>query len=156
MVASLESRPAALQIILATSARFPVNTARHNFNSQAVSTSAARKANVVRPIVNDVRPRPIFNKTHSPIRRPFNRTTAPKTDFSNQKVNTAGDKAVSVVGGIRETAVKTSAGCNWRSKRHYWNKFSKYNGGSNSRKCVNFEDPLGRPKSKMAWVPKRN
>ncbi|GJX91626.1 ribonuclease H-like domain-containing protein [Tanacetum coccineum] len=129
---------------------FPVNTARHNFNSQAVSTSAARKANDVRPIVNDVRPRPIFNKTHSPIRRPFNRTTAPKTNFSNQKVNIVGDKVVSVVRGIRETAVKTLAGCNWRSKSHYWNKFSNYNGGSNSRKCVNFEDPLGRPKSKIA------
>ncbi|GJS80514.1 putative ribonuclease H-like domain-containing protein [Tanacetum coccineum] len=131
--------------VLIRTGRFPVNTARHNFNSQAVSTSAARKANVVRPIVNDVRPRPIFNKTHSPIRRPFNRTTAPKTDFSNQKVNTAGDKAVSVVGGIRETAVKTSAGCNWRSKRHYWNKFSKYNGGSNSRKC---DDPQQTLKGK--------
>ncbi|GKC13064.1 hypothetical protein Tco_1009846 [Tanacetum coccineum] len=83
---------------------FPVNTARHNFNSQAVSTSAARKTNVVRPIVNDVRPRPIFNKTRSPIRRPFNRTTTPETNFSNQKVNTAGDKAVSTVEGIRETA----------------------------------------------------
>ncbi|GKB16273.1 ribonuclease H-like domain-containing protein [Tanacetum coccineum] len=78
--------------VLIRTGRFPVNTARHNFNSQAVSTSAARKANVVRPIVNDVRPRPIFNKTHSPIRRPFNRTTAPKTDFSNQKVNTASSK----------------------------------------------------------------
>ncbi|GJS92694.1 hypothetical protein Tco_0799662 [Tanacetum coccineum] len=29
-----------------------------------------------------------------------------KTDFSNQKVNTVGDKAVSAIGGIRETAVK--------------------------------------------------
>ncbi|GJY40180.1 putative ribonuclease H-like domain-containing protein [Tanacetum coccineum] len=105
--------------VLIRTGRFPVNTARHNFNSQAVSTSAARKANVVLPIVNDVRPRPIFNKTHSPIKRPFNRTTSPKTDFSNQKVNTARDKAVSAIGGIRETAVKTSAGCNWRSKRHY-------------------------------------
>ncbi|GJW25074.1 putative ribonuclease H-like domain-containing protein [Tanacetum coccineum] len=131
--------------VLIRTGRFPVNTARHNFNSQAVSTSAARKANAVRPIVNDVRPRPIFNKTHSPIRRPFNRTTTPKTNFSNQKVNTAGDKAVSAVGGIRETAVKTSAGCNWRSKRHYWNKFSKYNGGSNSRKC---DDPQQTLKGK--------
>ncbi|GKA93744.1 ribonuclease H-like domain-containing protein [Tanacetum coccineum] len=120
--------------VLIRTGRFLVNTARHNFNSQAVSTSAARKANVVRPIVNDVRPIPIFNKTHSPIRRPLNRTTTPKTDFSNQKVNTARDKAVSAVKGIRETAVKTSVVCNWRSKRHYWNKFSKYNGGSNSRK----------------------
>ncbi|GKB87235.1 hypothetical protein Tco_0959507 [Tanacetum coccineum] len=102
--------------VLIRTGRFPVNTARHNFNSQAVSTSAARKANVVRPIVNDVRPRPIFNKTHSPIRRSFNKTTAPKTDLTNQKVNTVGDKAVSVVGGIRETAVMTLAGCNWRFK----------------------------------------
>ncbi|GJW54542.1 ribonuclease H-like domain-containing protein [Tanacetum coccineum] len=142
--------------VLIRTSKFPINIARHNFNSQAVSTSAARKANVVRPIVNDVRPRPIFNKTHSPIRRPFNRTTTPKTDFLNQKVNTVGDKGVFVVGGIRQTAVKTLAGCNWRSKRNYWNKFYKYNGGLNSRKCANFEDPLGRPKSKMAWVPKRN
>ncbi|GJV62429.1 putative ribonuclease H-like domain-containing protein [Tanacetum coccineum] len=131
--------------VLIRTGGFPVNTARYNFNSQAVSTSAARKANVVQPIMNDVRPRPIFNKTRSPIRRPFNRTTAPKTDFSNQKVNTARDKAVSVVGGKRETAVKTSAGCNWRSKRHYWNKFSKYNGGSNSRKC---DDPQQTLKGK--------
>ncbi|GJS30884.1 putative ribonuclease H-like domain-containing protein [Tanacetum coccineum] len=88
--------------VLTRTCRIPVNTASHNFNSQAVSTSVARKVNVVRPIV----------------------------------------KAVSAVGGKRETTVKPSSGCNWRPKRHYWNKFSKYNGGSNSRKCVNSEDPL--------------
>ncbi|GJS92801.1 ribonuclease H-like domain-containing protein [Tanacetum coccineum] len=142
--------------VLTRTGRFPVNTARHNFISQAVSTSAARKVNTVRSFMNDVRPRNIFYKTRSPIRRPFNRTTEPRTNFLNQKVNTTRDKAVSAVGGIGEFAVKASAGCNWRSKRHYWNKFSKYNGGSNSIKCVDFEDPLGRPKSKMAWVPKRN
>ncbi|GKA67989.1 hypothetical protein Tco_0767906 [Tanacetum coccineum] len=112
-----------------------VNTARHNFNSQAVPTNAARKVHTVKPIVNNVRPKTIFHKTYSPIRRPFNRTTAPRTNFSNQKVNTAEVKAVSAVRGKRETAVKPSAGCNWRPKRHYWNKVSKYNGGSNSRKC---------------------
>ncbi|GJW16553.1 putative ribonuclease H-like domain-containing protein [Tanacetum coccineum] len=142
--------------VLTRTGRIPVNTASHNFNSQAVSTSAARKVNAVRPIVNENRPRNNFHKSHSPIRRPFNRTTTPRTNFSNQKVNTAEVKAVSAVRGKRETAVKPSAGCNWRPKRHYWNKFSKYNGGSNSRKCVNSEDPLGRPKPKMAWVPKRN
>ncbi|GKF06562.1 hypothetical protein Tco_0037230 [Tanacetum coccineum] len=50
-------------------------------------------------------------------------------------VNTAEVNAVSAVGGKRETAVKPSAGCNWRHKRHYWNKVSKYNGGSSSRNC---------------------
>ncbi|GJR53458.1 putative ribonuclease H-like domain-containing protein [Tanacetum coccineum] len=108
-------------------------TTRQNLSSQA----ATRKANTARPIMNKIRPRNNFYKFHSPIRRPFNRTAAPKAKFSNQKVNTAEVKAVSAVGGKRETAVKPSAGCNWRPKRHYWNKFSKYNGGSNSRKCDN-------------------
>ncbi|GJT58689.1 putative ribonuclease H-like domain-containing protein, partial [Tanacetum coccineum] len=86
-----------------------VNTASHNFNSQAVSTSAARKVNVVRPIMNENKPRNNFHKSHSPIRRPFNRTTAPRTNFSYQKVNTAEVKAVSAIRGKRETAVKPSA-----------------------------------------------
>ncbi|GKE23350.1 hypothetical protein Tco_1434862, partial [Tanacetum coccineum] len=126
-----------LTAVLTRTGRIPVNTARHNFNNQAISTSAARKVNVVRPIVNDVRPKIVFHKTHTPIRRPFNRTTTPRTKISNQKVNTVEIKTISTVGGKRETAVKPSAGCNWRPKRHYWNKFSKYNGGSNFRKCDN-------------------
>ncbi|GJZ03588.1 hypothetical protein Tco_0536863, partial [Tanacetum coccineum] len=108
--------------VLTRTGRIPVNTASHNFNSQAVSTSAARKVNAVRPIVNENRPRNNFYKSHSPIRRPFNRTTAPRAKFSNQKVNTAEVKVVSAVGEKKETAVKPSTGCNWRPKRHYWNK----------------------------------
>ncbi|GKE75368.1 hypothetical protein Tco_1537409, partial [Tanacetum coccineum] len=38
------------------------------------------------------------------------RTTAPKANFSNQKVNTAEVKAVSAIRDMRETAVKPSAG----------------------------------------------
>ncbi|GJU30848.1 putative ribonuclease H-like domain-containing protein, partial [Tanacetum coccineum] len=68
-----------------------VSTARHNFNSQAVPTITARKVNTVKPIVNNVRPKTVFNKAYSPIRRPFNRTTALRTNFSDQKVNTAED-----------------------------------------------------------------
>ncbi|GJU32173.1 retrovirus-related pol polyprotein from transposon TNT 1-94 [Tanacetum coccineum] len=114
-----------------------VNTARQNLSSQAATTSTARKVNTARPIVNEIRPRNNFYKSHSPIRRPFNRTTAPKANFSNQKVNTAEVKAVSAVGGKRETAIKPSAGCNWRPKRHYWNKVSKYNSGSSLSKNDN-------------------
>ncbi|GKA84289.1 hypothetical protein Tco_0805884 [Tanacetum coccineum] len=126
-----------------------VNTTRHNFNNQAVPTNAAKKVNTVKPIVNNVRPKTIFHKTQSPIRRPFKRTTAPKTNLANQKVNTVGDKVVSDVGGIGKTIVKPSADCVWRPKRNNVNKFSKYNGGSNFRKCVTSKDPLGRPKPKM-------
>ncbi|GKB90006.1 ribonuclease H-like domain-containing protein [Tanacetum coccineum] len=121
--------------VLTKTGIFPVNTA----------TSNARKINTARPIVNEIRPRNNFYKSHSPIRKPCNRTTTPKANFTNHKVNTAGDKAVSTVRGIRKTAVKTSAGCNWRPKKHYLNKFSKYNGGSNSIKCVDFKDPLDDP-----------
>ncbi|GJS88918.1 hypothetical protein Tco_0771554 [Tanacetum coccineum] len=133
---------------------FLVNTARQNPFSQASETSTARKINTARPIVNEIRQRNNLYKSHSPIRRPFNISTAPKANFTNHKVNTAGDKTVSTVGGNRKTAVKASAGCNWRPKRHYWHKVSKYNSESNSSKNINFKDPLGRPKSSMALVPK--
>ncbi|GKA46950.1 ribonuclease H-like domain-containing protein [Tanacetum coccineum] len=99
-----------------------VSTARHNFNRQAVPTNAAMKVNTVKPIVNRVRPATVFYKTHSPFSRPFNNTTALRTNFTKQKVNTAEVNAVSAVGGKRETAVKPSAGCNWRQQRHHWHK----------------------------------
>ncbi|GJR10945.1 putative ribonuclease H-like domain-containing protein [Tanacetum coccineum] len=105
-----------------TSGTNTVNTARHNFNSQAVPINAARKVNTVKPIMNNARPKAGFHKSVSPFRKSFNRTTALRTNFSKQKVNTAEVNAVSVVKGKRETAVKSSAGCNWRPKRHYWNQ----------------------------------
>ncbi|GJV12719.1 hypothetical protein Tco_1354260 [Tanacetum coccineum] len=89
--------------------KIKVNTARQNFSSQAAATSTARKVNTARPIVNDIRLRNNFYKSHSPIRRPLNRTTAPKVNFTNHKVNTTGDKIVSAIGGNRETVVKASA-----------------------------------------------
>ncbi|GJS59128.1 ribonuclease H-like domain-containing protein [Tanacetum coccineum] len=96
-----------------------VSTARHDFNRQAVLTNVARKISTVKPFVNKVRPKTVFHKTHSPFRRPFNNTTALKTTFTKQKVNTAGVNSVSAVGGKRETAVKPSAGCNWRPQSHH-------------------------------------
>ncbi|GJR99431.1 putative ribonuclease H-like domain-containing protein [Tanacetum coccineum] len=68
-----------------------VSTARHNFNRKAVSTNAAMKVNTVKPIVNRVKPKTVFHKTHSPFSRPFNNTTTLRTNFSYQKVNTAED-----------------------------------------------------------------
>ncbi|GJZ18099.1 hypothetical protein Tco_0554222 [Tanacetum coccineum] len=103
--------------VLTRTGRFPINTA-----SQAASTSTARKVNTVRPIMNEIRPRNNFFKSHSPTKRPFYKTTTPKDNFLNHKVNTAGGKTVSVVGGIRETAIKASADCNWRPKIPYKNK----------------------------------
>ncbi|GJX97899.1 putative ribonuclease H-like domain-containing protein, partial [Tanacetum coccineum] len=105
--------------VLTKTGIFPVNTARQNLSSQTAKTSTARKVNTARTIVNEIRQRNNFYKSHSPIRRPFNISTAPKANFTNHKVNTARDKIVSAVRGYRETAIKASAGCNWRPKRHY-------------------------------------
>ncbi|GJT06801.1 hypothetical protein Tco_0841263 [Tanacetum coccineum] len=59
--------------------------------------------------------------------RPFNRTTALGTNFSNHKVNTAGVKAVSAVGGIRKTVVKPSAGTDWKHQG-LPSEYQDYNG----------------------------
>ncbi|GJQ89227.1 putative ribonuclease H-like domain-containing protein [Tanacetum coccineum] len=96
------------------------STARQSFNRQTVLTSTAMKVNIVKPIVNRVRPANVFHNTHSPYSRPFKKTTVLRTDFSKQKVNTAKVNAVSTVGGKRETVVKPSAGCNWRPQRYNW------------------------------------
>ncbi|GKE84918.1 ribonuclease H-like domain-containing protein [Tanacetum coccineum] len=125
-------------VVLTRTGKIPVNTARHNFNRQAVPTNAVMKVNTVKPIVNRVRPATVFYKTHSPFSRPFNNITALRTNFTKQKVNTAEVNAVSAVGGIRETAVKPLAGCNWRQKRHHWHmtgnkaylvEYQDFNGG---------------------------
>ncbi|GJR12078.1 putative ribonuclease H-like domain-containing protein [Tanacetum coccineum] len=105
------------------------STARQSFNRQAVPTSTAMKVNTSKPIVNRVRPANVFHKTHSPSSRPFKKTTVLRTDFSKQKVNTAKVNAVSTVGGKRETAVKPSAGCNWRPQRYNWHNSFKHKSG---------------------------
>ncbi|GKF36766.1 hypothetical protein Tco_0113524, partial [Tanacetum coccineum] len=89
-----------------------VNTARHNVNRQAIPTNAANIVNIVKPIVNNARPKSDFHKSVSPFRKSLNRTTTLRTKFLYQKVNTAEVNAVSAVGGKRETAVKPSTGCN--------------------------------------------
>ncbi|GJS30266.1 hypothetical protein Tco_0490886 [Tanacetum coccineum] len=74
-----------LKSVLTKTGIFPVNAARQNPSSQAAETSNARKVNTARPIVNEIRPRNNFNKSHSPIRRPFNKSTAPKANSINHK-----------------------------------------------------------------------
>ncbi|GJW05804.1 putative ribonuclease H-like domain-containing protein [Tanacetum coccineum] len=111
--------------------------------------------NELKPIVNGVRPANVFHKTHSSSSRPFKRTTVLRTNFSNQKVYTAKVKEVSTVGGKWDTAVKSSAGCKWRTPGYNNNILSKYNGGSSLRNYSTFKDPLGRLKPKQAWAHDR-
>ncbi|GKB34772.1 ribonuclease H-like domain-containing protein [Tanacetum coccineum] len=76
-------------------------------------------------------------KSHSPIRRPFHKSTAPNISISNEKVNTVrvngvntGQTTVSAVKGNRVTAIKASAGCVWRPKMTNLNNVYKDNSGS--------------------------
>ncbi|GJZ75298.1 retrovirus-related pol polyprotein from transposon TNT 1-94 [Tanacetum coccineum] len=123
--------------VLTITGRIPVNTARQNLSSQA----ATRKVNTARPIMNKIRPRNNFYKSHSLVRRPFNRTTTPRTNFSNQKVNAAEVKAVSAIGGKRETADNPQrdlknkgildSGCSRHrtGNKAYLAEYQDYNGG---------------------------
>ncbi|GJU45347.1 ribonuclease H-like domain-containing protein [Tanacetum coccineum] len=127
--------------VLTKTGIFPVNAARQNPSSQAAETSTARKVNTARPIVNEIRPRNNFYKSHSPIRRPFNKSTAPKANFTNHKVNTARDKIVRAVRGYRKTADDpqkalknkgiVDSGCSrhMTGNKAYLVEYQDYNGG---------------------------
>ncbi|GJR20695.1 hypothetical protein Tco_0969222 [Tanacetum coccineum] len=125
------------------SVRQNVNSVRSNVNTgrskQPVPTSNSNSFSPVRPQVNKFNQRNNFSKSHSPVRRPIVRNTARMT-YSH------------AVKGNRGTAIKTSAGYNWRRTRPN----SNYNSGSNFVRTVNVKGPQGRPKPEKAWVPKRN
>ncbi|GJT93907.1 ribonuclease H-like domain-containing protein [Tanacetum coccineum] len=93
------------------------STARQNPKSQAVLTSGAKKVNTVRPKVNENRPKPVFNKTHSSFRRPFHQRTAPKNRNMNNKVSTANVKLVSTasVNSVSTANVKLVSAVNIKS-----------------------------------------
>ncbi|GKA01547.1 hypothetical protein Tco_0674212, partial [Tanacetum coccineum] len=113
--------------VLTKTGIFPVNTARQNISSQAATTSTARKVNTARPIVNEIRPRNNLYKSHSPVRRPFNRITAPKANFSNQKVNTNEEdphKALKNKGIVNSGCSRHMTGNN-----AYLVEYQNYNGG---------------------------
>ncbi|GJV19824.1 putative ribonuclease H-like domain-containing protein [Tanacetum coccineum] len=100
------------------SVRQNVNSVRSNVNTvrpkQPVPTSNSNSFSPVRPQVNKFNQRSNFSKSHSPVRRPIVRKTA-KMPYSH------------TVKGNWGTAVKTSAGYNWRNTRPN----SNCNSGSN-------------------------
>ncbi|GKA99143.1 hypothetical protein Tco_0827080, partial [Tanacetum coccineum] len=121
--------------VLTRSGKITINSARssctNNFNTArqkvsiarqncpAVPTRTARQVSTKSTKVNNIKPNHVFNNVHSPSKRPFSRTTATRTKFSNPKVSTARGKAVSAIGGNVKTAVKASADYIWRPKRYY-------------------------------------
>ncbi|GJU16063.1 putative ribonuclease H-like domain-containing protein, partial [Tanacetum coccineum] len=115
------AKQSSLRATTSTSTSRPINTATHT-----------NRVNVLKLKTN------AFHKSHSPIRRPFYKSTASNTMISNEKVNIVRvngvnivrQTAVSTVKGIGVTAVKASAGCVWRPKMTNFNNVSKDNSGS--------------------------
>ncbi|GKA59443.1 putative ribonuclease H-like domain-containing protein [Tanacetum coccineum] len=127
--------------VLTRFGKVPVSAAKQSSFRAAASTGAVKQVNTAthtnRVNVSKTRTN-TFHKSHSPIRMPFYKSTAPNTRISNEKVNTvrvngvntAGQTAVSAVKGNGVTAVKASAGCVWRPKMTDLNNVSKDNSGS--------------------------
>ncbi|GJU81321.1 ribonuclease H-like domain-containing protein [Tanacetum coccineum] len=102
--------------VLTRSGRVPVSAAKQSSLRATTSTSTFRPVNTAthtnRVNVSKLRTN-AFHKSHSPIRRPFYKSTAPNTRISNEKVNTvrvngvntAGQTAVSTVKGTGVTAL---------------------------------------------------
>nr|GEX61277.1 ribonuclease H-like domain-containing protein [Tanacetum cinerariifolium] len=107
-------------VLLTKTGKIPDNAARQNFSRQAALTSTASKVNTARPFVNETRPKRYFYKSHSSIKSPFHNKTAQRNTFANYKVKTV-NTSLSVVKGNWDSAVKASAGCNWKNKRNTCN-----------------------------------
>ncbi|GJU78172.1 hypothetical protein Tco_1275242 [Tanacetum coccineum] len=141
--------------VLTKSGLVPISTARRSSLRAVVPVSTARPINTTAPksFVNVAKPRPnIFQKTHSPSRRPFNQQTTLKNKILFNKVNTAKVNFVNTVKGKRVTsavreqeinAVKSLACWIWRPKTKVIDHMSK-NSGSYICKPFDYVDPTGR------------
>ncbi|GKD41298.1 hypothetical protein Tco_1261505, partial [Tanacetum coccineum] len=115
-----------------------VNTGSSNVNTvrsrQPVPTKTSNSFSPKRPQVNQLNQRRHFSKSHSPVSRPIVRNTTRMT-YSH------------AVKGNWGTAVKTSAGYNWRKTRPN----SNYDSGPTFIRTVITKGPQGRPKLVKAW-----
>ncbi|GKC51285.1 hypothetical protein Tco_1074030 [Tanacetum coccineum] len=121
-----------------------------SFSRTTAPVSAARSFNTAVPFVNVAKPRTnAFQKSHSPLRRPFYQQTALKNRNLNNKVNTAKVISVNTVKGKRMTSAVGEQGINvvkptaywaWRPKIKMINHVYK-NTGSCICKQFNYVDP---------------
>ncbi|GJY76114.1 hypothetical protein Tco_0481230 [Tanacetum coccineum] len=129
--------------ILTRFERAPVSVAKQSSLRATSSTSTFRPVNTAthtnRVNVSKLRTN-AFHKSHSPIRRPFYKSTAPNIIVNG--VNTAVQTAVSAVKETGVTAIKASAGCVWRPKMTDLNNVSKDNSGSWVSKRGNLQQDL--------------
>ncbi|GJW19846.1 hypothetical protein Tco_0027282 [Tanacetum coccineum] len=132
-----------------------LNTVRQNFSKAAVLVNTTRPINIayLRPIVNCARTASnVFNRAHTHVRRPFNKSTTNKNSNLKEKVNTikgnvttAGPKAVvSDNKGYEANVVKASACWVWRPKQKVLDHVSRHNSVSINFKRFDYVDVQGR------------
>ncbi|GJZ30158.1 ribonuclease H-like domain-containing protein [Tanacetum coccineum] len=134
-----------------------LNTAGQSFSRATISVNTARPINTayLKPIVNCASTTSnVFNRAHTHVRRPFNKSTTNKNSNLKEKVNivkgnvtTTGPKAVvSDNKGYEANAVKASTCWVWRPKQKVLDHVSRHNGASMNFKRFDYVDAQGRSK----------
>nr|GFC74737.1 hypothetical protein [Tanacetum cinerariifolium] len=134
--------------------KFPLHkvSAAAPSKSQPVLTAAARTVSAVKQKFSKPRPNIApysMSKSKSPLRRPFIRHPSPKLSISPPRVNAAKPSAVSAAQNNHGNWV-------WRQKCLVLDHDLRTTSTSMTLKQFDYNDALGRSKSVMAWVPKRN
>nr|GFA61207.1 putative ribonuclease H-like domain-containing protein [Tanacetum cinerariifolium] len=88
----------------------------------------------------------VFNKAHSPVRRPINQRTTIKNSNFNKKVPTVKVNKVNVVHGNKGNAEKASACWVWKLKCKVLDHVSRLISASMTFKKSDYADALGRSK----------
>nr|GFC84010.1 hypothetical protein [Tanacetum cinerariifolium] len=117
-----------------------------------VLTAAARTISAVKPKFSKTRPNfapYAMSKSKLPLRRPFIRHPSPKPSISPPRVNAAEPSAVSAAQNNHGKWV-------WKPKCPVLDHALRTSSASMTLKQFDYNDALGRSKSVMAWVPKRN
>nr|GFC40234.1 hypothetical protein [Tanacetum cinerariifolium] len=120
--------------------------------SQPVLTTAARTISAVKPKFSKTCPNLAsyaVSKSKSPLRRPFTRHPTSKPSISPPMVSAAKPFAVSAAQNNHGKWV-------WRPKCLVLEHDLRTTSASMTLKRFDYNDALGRSKSVMAWVPKRN
>ncbi|GJV12204.1 hypothetical protein Tco_1353745 [Tanacetum coccineum] len=109
--------------VLTKSGLVPFSTARQSFSRTTAPVSATRsfKTAAPKPSVNVEKQKTNdFQKSHSPLRRPFYQQTAFKNRNLNNKFNIVKENSVNTVKGKRMTSVVGEQGINAVKPTAYW------------------------------------
>nr|GFB67337.1 hypothetical protein [Tanacetum cinerariifolium] len=134
--------------------KFPLHkvSAAAPSKSKPVLTTAARTVSAVKLKFSKTRPNIAsyaMTKSKSPLRRHFIRHPSPKPSISPHRVNAVKPSAVSAAQHNHGKKV-------WKPKCLVLDHALRTSSASMTLKRFDYNDALGRSKSVMAWVPKRN